>query len=337
MIHETRLNWLLRQAKKVGQQRKRSAAEKLYRNILAEAPNSVEAQFGLAELTLDMAERTQLYTHILELEPDNEQAQAALRGEEIESLFVIEPFLEEVEEDVAQTEAEEQGDGGRALKVRTLSAGMDTKIDDKEKVQKQEQAAKTAVGKTAVKKIVSKTAVSKPKTDDIEKAEAGDTAHCYRHHDTPTSLRCYDCNKLICFKCANKTPVGYICPDCKRALENVYYTSKPTDYVIALAVSLPLSIAIGVLVVLSTTALGFWALFVMSTVGGLIGNLIGRVVKAAIGKRRGRYIPHLVAGMVGLGVSWGFIYMLFFTNILGLIVLGLYVFTAGGSAFYWSK
>lgn len=324
MISETRLNWLLRQAKKVGQHRKRAAAEKLYRNILMEAPDCVEAQFGLAELTLDMAERTQLYTHILELEPDNKQAQAALRGEEIESLFVIEPFLEE-EEDVeeTQTEAEEQGDGGRAQNVRTMTTGMDTKLDEKVTEKKQEAAVKTAV---------SQTAVSDTTTHDSEPTEMD---HCYRHHDTPTSLRCYDCNKLICIKCANKTPVGYICPDCKRALEDTYYTAKSTDYLIALAVALPLSLAIGALVILGSTALGFWALFVMSAVGGFLGNLIGRIVKKAIGNRRGRYIPHLVATMVGLGVSWGF--LLLFGNILGMIVLGLYIFVAGGAAFYWSK
>ena len=326
MILETRLNFLLRQAKKVGWHRKRSAAEKLYRNILVEAPDSVEAHFGLAETTLDLDERTQLYTQILELEPDNEQAQAALRGEVIESLFVIVPELEEEDEDEEQTEAQEQGDGGRAENVRTMSAGVDTKLETGDKKEKKEEKKK-------------KTAVSKKKvtaSDDKDKdGEAGDIEHCHRHHDTPTSLRCYDCDKLICIKCANKTPVGYICPDCKRDLEDTYFTAKPTDYLIALAVSLPLSIAIGALVVMGSSALGFWALFIMSAVGGFIGNLIGRAVKVAIGKRRGRYIPHLVAATVGLGVSWGFLLM--FGNILGMIVLGLYIFVAGGAAFYWSK
>ena len=320
MILETRLNFLLRQAKKVGQHRKRSAAEKLYRNILVEAPGSVEAHFGLAETTLDTDEQTQLYTQILELEPDNEQAQAALRGEEIESLFIIVPELEEEDDDEEQTEAEEQGDGGRAKNVRTMSAGVETKLDTNEK---KDGKKKTAVSK---KKVT---------TSNDKDGKAGDVEHCYRHHDTPTSLRCYDCDKLICIKCANKTPVGYICPDCKRDLEDTYFTAKPSDYLIALAVSLPLSIAVGALVVMGSSALGFWALFIMSAVGGFLGNLIGRAVKAAIGKRRGRYIPHVVATMVGLGVSWGFLLM--FGNILGMIVLGLYIFVAGGAAFYWSK
>ena len=328
MILETRLNWLLRQAKKVGQHRKRAAAEKLYRNIIAEAPDSVEAHFGLAETTLDLDERAQLYARILELEPDNERAQAALRGEEIESLFIIVPEFEEEEDDEEQTEAEEQGDGGRALNVRTMSSGMGTKIAEKGKTEKAEKKKEREKKekKTAVSPKAATTSTSKVK-DDGE--------HCYRHHDTPTSLRCYDCNKLICIKCANKTPVGYICPDCKRDKEDTYYTSKPSDYLIALVVSLPLSLAVGALVVMGSSALGFWALFIMSAVGGFIGNLIGRAVKAAIGKRRGRYIPHLVATMVGLGVSWGFLLMI--GNIMGMIVLGLYIFVAGGAAFYWSK
>ncbi len=333
MILETRLNFLLRQAKKVGWHRKRSAAEKLYRNILVEAPDSVEAHFGLAETTLDMDERTQLYSQILELEPDNEQAQAALRGEDIESLFVIAQELDDDDEHEEQTEAEERGDGGRAENVRTMSAGVETKLDTKKKDNTKHDSVKKKKRKTAVSK---KEVAQKETTDDnADDEKSGDIQHCYRHHDTPTSLRCYDCDKLICIKCANKTPVGYICPECKRDLENTYYTAKPTDYLIALAVSLPLSIAIGAMVVMGSNALGFWALFIMSAVGGFIGNLIGRAVKAAIGKRRGRYIPHLVAATVGLGVSWGF--LLLFGNILGMIVLGLYIFVAGGAAFYWSK
>ncbi len=329
MILETRRNLLLRQAKKVGQQRKYIVAEKLYRDLLEEAPNTVEAWFGLAELTADDAEREQCYIHILELEPDNEEAQAALRGEKTESLFVIPPEPEEEKEekeegaDTEEEDAEDSKDeqGGKANK----------------KNKKKRRMPLIRVHKLSSDgKIVVEGMEEEEEDDDVDVDEI-DVDHCYRHEDTPTSLRCYDCDKLICIKCANKTPVGYICPDCKKELEDKYYTAEPTDYWIALGVSVPLSILVGVMVVIGSGMLGFWALLIMSAVGGFIGNLIGRVVKMAIGNRRGRYIPHLVATMVGLGVSWGFLYMLMMGNIIGMVVLGLYVFVAGGAAFYWTK
>ncbi len=319
MILETRRDWLLRQAKKVGQQRKRSAAEKLYRALLEQAPDTVEAWFGLAELTLDDAERERCYGRILELEPDNEDVQKLMRGEEVESLFVIPPEPEPEEE-------------------RDESADEEQKEEDPEE-KKEEKKHRLfpfiQVHKLSPdEKIVIKKETKKEKKE-IPKARDGD--FCYRHQGTPTSLRCYDCDNLICIKCAQKTPVGYVCPDCKKELEDKYYTAKLTDYWIALAVAAPISLIIGALVILGSSALGFWALIVMSAVGGFIGNLIGRIVKKAISGRRGRYIPHLVAGMVGLGVSWGFLYMLVSMDIVGMIALGFYIFVAGGAAFYWTK
>ncbi len=197
MILETRRNWLLRQAKKVGQQRKRSAAEKLYRDLLEEAPDTVEAWFGLAELTVDDAEREQCYARALELEPGNETALAALRGEEIESLFVIppepepEPEPEEEDGDDSEEDGDAEEDAEKDRKPKKRKSALSVHVhklssDGRIVVEGMEDEEETAVSKES------------------------DVDHCYRHHDTPTSLRCYDCDKLICIKCANKTPVGYI-------------------------------------------------------------------------------------------------------------------------------
>jgi hypothetical protein len=58
--------------------------------------------------------------------------------------------------------------------------------------------------------------------------EAAYTLTCYRHPERTTSLRCYNCNRPICISCAKKTPVGYICPDCQRQAEDAFYNSRPT-------------------------------------------------------------------------------------------------------------
>ena len=73
-----RIRSLLRQARKTESVGKRSAAERLYRDILAEAPDTVEAWLALAELTNDPAERLTAYERVLEIDPYQEKALAAL-------------------------------------------------------------------------------------------------------------------------------------------------------------------------------------------------------------------------------------------------------------------
>jgi len=49
-------------------------------------------------------------------------------------------------------------------------------------------------------------------------------AFCYRHPDVETGLRCNRCNKPICPTCAQRTPVGFRCPDCIMEIEDRYYS-----------------------------------------------------------------------------------------------------------------
>jgi hypothetical protein len=163
---------------------------------------------------------------------------------------------------------------------------------------------------------------------------------CYRHPDRETGLRCYNCNKPICSECARKTPVGYLCPDCYREKEDLYFNAKPTDYLVAPAVALPLSLIAGYLVVNFGSSFGFFSIIIMIFLGGAIGGFIGRMAKRAIGQRRGRYLPPLVAAMVILGVLIPAIPLLIgiilsgFKAILILLVPGIYLFVATSAAYY---
>lgn len=47
---------------------------------------------------------------------------------------------------------------------------------------------------------------------------------CYRHPDVETGLRCNRCNRPMCPKCAQRTPIGFRCPDCISELEGRYYS-----------------------------------------------------------------------------------------------------------------
>ena len=169
--------------------------------------------------------------------------------------------------------------------------------------------------------------------------EADYELYCYRHPDRATSLRCYNCDRPICISCANKTPVGYICPECQREAEDAFYNSKPLDYLIAALVSLPISLLIGFLIVRFFSG-GFLFFLIIFFVSGAVGSFIGRTTKRAIGGRRGRYLPGLVVAMMILGVAIPALPILLAVltgSIGGLMALlgpGIYLFV-GASAAYW--
>ena len=170
--------------------------------------------------------------------------------------------------------------------------------------------------------------------------EAAYTLTCYRHPERTTSLRCYNCNRPICISCAMKTPVGYICPDCQRQAEDAFYNSKPTDYVIAALVSLPISLLAGYLLVNFGGAFGFFYYLLIFFISGAAGSFIGRITKRAIGGRRGRYLPGLVVAMMILGMAIAALPLLLAIvtgnagALFALLGPGIYLFVAGGAA-YW--
>jgi hypothetical protein len=165
--------------------------------------------------------------------------------------------------------------------------------------------------------------------------EAAYTLTCYRHPERVTSLRCYNCNRPICISCARKTPVGYICPECQRQAEDAFYNSRPLDYLIAALVSLPISLLVGFLLIRFFVGSFFFFLIVFF-ISGAVGGFIGRVTKRAIGGRRGRYLPGLVVAMMVLGVALpaGLVFLLGGLNLFALLGLGIFLFVAGGAA-YW--
>jgi hypothetical protein len=177
--------------------------------------------------------------------------------------------------------------------------------------------------------------VEEPVEEIPETAEAPYELACYRHPDRSTSLRCYNCNRPICISCAHKTPVGYICPECRREAEEAFFNNKPLDYLIAALVSFPISLVAGFLI--NQFSGGLFFFIIISFIGGAIGGFIGRITKRAVGGRRGRYLPGLVVAMMILGATLPA--LLFFIlgggiNLFGLLGVGIYLFVAGGAA-YW--
>ncbi|MBN1219581.1 MAG: hypothetical protein JXM69_11680 [Anaerolineae bacterium] len=138
----------------------------------------------------------------------------------------------------------------------------------------------------------------------LETSSAGDSsgqdtglAFCYRHPDVETGLRCNRCGKPICPRCARRTPVGFRCPDCIREQENKFYTGGNLDYLIAAAISFPLSL---IAAALFTFLLGglwfFWALLIGFFIAPAVAGFIAEVVRWGVRKRRSRYLGRVVAG-----------------------------------------
>ncbi len=120
-----------------------------------------------------------------------------------------------------------------------------------------------------------------------------DTLYCANHPQTPTALRCNRCGKPICSRCIVRTPVGYRCRDCVRGQQQIFDSALWYDYALAAVIALPVSAIAGALV----TALGFFSIFLAPVVGGLVAE----IVRWAVRRRRGRYLPHTAAAAFALG------------------------------------
>jgi hypothetical protein len=290
---DPRIRTLLTQADRNAANGKNAAAESVYRQIIAEAPDAEEAWLGLAQVVSDLAAKREAYERALALAPETPEAVAGL------ARLDGRPVPPEVEAALAAAEIVEKPPAPAPIT-------LDTPLDP---------------------------AVLK------ETAEPEYQLVCYRHPERVTALRCYNCERPICSSCANKTPVGYICPECQRESEDAFFNSKPTDYLIAALVSGPISLLAGFLILRFASGSFFFFLLIFF-ISGAVGSFIGRVTKRAIGGRRGRYLPGLVVAMMVLGVVIPALPLLLaivaggFGGLLALLGPGIYLFV-GASAAYW--
>ncbi|MGC9467178.1 MAG: hypothetical protein ACP5HS_01175 [Anaerolineae bacterium] len=158
--------------------------------------------------------------------------------------------------------------------------------------------------------------------------------YCHWHPKTETTLRCYQCGTPICGKCAQRTPVGYICPDCKRGRKRRFEQSRPTDYALAGIVSALLG---GVASILPLLGSWWFVIFLSPLAGTLIAELIWRLV----GRRYGHNlwwivsVGIIVGGLPVLGMGLLQLLTVFQGNlwgIQGVLTWGLHIALAVGSA-----
>jgi hypothetical protein len=160
------------------------------------------------------------------------------------------------------------------------------------------------------------------------------TLYCANHPSVETSLRCNNCDKPICPKCAVLTPTGYRCRECVRSQQKTFDTAEWYDYPLAFVTAIVLSY-LGSRIV---SFIGFFTIFVAPIAGVIIAEAIRFVIR----RRRSKNLFLIATVAVVLG-SLPTILILLAGNLLGfggirallpLVWQGLYTFIATSTTYY---
>jgi len=124
---------------------------------------------------------------------------------------------------------------------------------------------------------------------------------CANHPTVATQLRCNRCGKSICSKCAVRTPVGYRCRECVREQQQVFETASTVDHLVAFAISAAAGFAVTWFVSVFGLFGPFLGVFIAFLVGPAVGVAVAEIVRRAVRKHRGRYLPAAAAAGVVIG------------------------------------
>jgi hypothetical protein len=162
----------------------------------------------------------------------------------------------------------------------------------------------------------------------IENGVAEETVYyCANHPDVETLLRCNRCSKPICMRCAVRTPVGYRCRECVSQQQKVYFNAVGGDNFVAFGVGFLVSAIAAPIVGMLIGGFGFWGLIIAFIAGSGAGSALAQIIRRAVGRRRGRYLPLFALIGIILGVLIGNFIFLIFTGVLPLFSLPMLLFT----------
>jgi hypothetical protein len=116
-----------------------------------------------------------------------------------------------------------------------------------------------------------------------------------------------------------------------RELENKYYTGATTDYIIAALVSFPLSLIAGAVFTFILGRFGFFILILAFFLAPIVAGFIAEAVRWAVGRRRSRYLRHVVVACLVLGTAPFALFMLLSGAWFGLIAPAMLIFLGGAT------
>ena len=161
-------------------------------------------------------------------------------------------------------------------------------------------------------------------------SEERSTTYCYYHPTVETSLRCNQCEKLICPKDAVLTDTGYRCKDCVRNQQKLFDTSGWYDYAVIFFVTSILSFLGSILIAILP---GFWGAFSI-LISPAIGGGIAEIGRRAVGGRRSSRLFKLASIAALLGSIPLILVNLITFNLWELIWLGVYAFSVTSTVAY---
>ena len=154
---------------------------------------------------------------------------------------------------------------------------------------------------------------------------------CYYHPDVETSLRCNNCDKLICPKDAVLMDIGYRCKDCVRDHQKKFDTAEWQDYLVIFFVTGTLSFLGSLLISIIPGSFKFFTIFISPAIGGGIAEIARR----SVGNRRSNRLFQLATAAALLG-SLPLLLVTIFVgfNLWGLIFQGYYTFSVTSALAY---
>lgn len=157
---------------------------------------------------------------------------------------------------------------------------------------------------------------------------------CANHPGVETSLRCNQCSKPICARCAVHTPTGYRCRECVRGLQKQYENANWSDYLLGSLVGFGLSALASLLVMLISSITGFFAWFIIAAVSPTAAAGIAEALRLVTRRHRSKSLFLTLIGAVALGVLPVLLLQLLRLNLWGLLFLGIYVVMAVPTVYY---
>jgi hypothetical protein len=159
--------------------------------------------------------------------------------------------------------------------------------------------------------------------------------YCANHPSIETTLRCNNCLKPICPKCAVLTPTGYRCKECVRSQQKVFETAEPQDFLFAALIPAPLAF-IGSLAQLLPLGL-FFSIIIIAFLAPAMGVLIAETVRRAVRRRRSNRLFYIAAISAAVGAVPVLLFALVRFNLLPILLGGYYIITVAPAVFYRLK